>query len=1070
MDVFSFRDRVVEDYGQFSRSFTQIKAPDLRVFVDGRYGAGEYWPSPLIRLNPSFVGGGSIGTLVEEGLLHPECSRIFRWGKDRGDGVELLLHRHQREAIVIARAGGSLVVISGTGSGKSLGYMIPIINRVLEERKRGDQSKRIRAIVIYPMNALCNSQIEELQKYLGWGYPDGPRVTFARYTGQESEEEREKIKNDPPDILLTNYVMLEYILTRQDPLDQKVISDAQDLEFLVLDELHTYRGRQGADVALLVRRVRQRLNADLICIGTSATMASEGSGPGRAAPTVVPQPKRDQEHPGLGRVRIQPSTGHTRTLNQKAMPRLSDQERQEVQRYLDADQPLPEKYRFLLFEDKRQVELVWNGKTNAVCNVVLPFQTIEQVDEPRAEHPQVASSMQQGDLFSTDARGRQLKGWTNKLIWGDNKLILSSLKNGPLRREIEAQGGLKLIYIDPPFDVGADFSMDIEVGEDIFTKSPNILEEIAYRDTWGQGADSFITMIYERLILMRNLLAEDGSIYVHCDWRFNSCLRLAMDDIFGKGMYKGEIIWKKDAVGKGAKKQAKHWPKTFDSIFLYAKNKTIFFRALYGELTDKQLNEFRYQDADGRRFKRTTLGDYSQASIQRMEEEGLIYVSKTGQKYKKYYLDEYTIQMDSIWVDLPGFGVATSSKELLGYPTQKPEKLIERLIEASSAEGDLVADFFCGSGTTAAVAEKMGRKWIAADLGKFSIHTTRKRMIGVQRQLKEEGKDFRAFEILNLGRYERSHYIGVNPNLREEEQQAQLRQKEADFLALILKAYEAEPVSGFGCFQGKRAGRLVAIGPINLPISRLFVEEIILECRKQHITKVDLLGFEFEMGLFPNVLDDARSKGIEIAPKYIPAEVFDKRAVDRNQVVFHDVAYIEAKPIIKGKTLAVQLTDFTVFYSQDASAYAGTGLGGRGRSTTRIVVEKGQIVKLSKDSSGETQRQVLTEHWTDWIDYWAVDFNYESKREIIRVPVEKADPSEAEATADPSDRAANAYEERWMGDYIFENEWQSFRTRRDRSLELTTVAHEVTPGRRKVAVKVVDIFGNDTMAILDVTI
>ncbi|MFN7899492.1 MAG: DEAD/DEAH box helicase [Synechococcaceae cyanobacterium] len=282
MDVFSFRDRVVEDYGQFSRSFTQIKAPDLRDFVDGRYGAGEYWPSPLIQLNPSFVGGGSISALVEEGLLHPECSRIFRWGKaassqGSGDGVELLLHRHQREAIQIARAGGSLVVISGTGSGKSLGYMIPIINRVLEERERGDQGKRIRAIVIYPMNALCNSQIEELQKYLGWGYPDGPRVTFARYTGQESEEEREQIKNDPPDILLTNYVMLEYILTRQDPLDQKVISDAQGLEFLVLDELHTYRGRQGADVALLVRRVRQRLNADLICIGTSATMASEGT-------------------------------------------------------------------------------------------------------------------------------------------------------------------------------------------------------------------------------------------------------------------------------------------------------------------------------------------------------------------------------------------------------------------------------------------------------------------------------------------------------------------------------------------------------------------------------------------------------------------------------------------------------------------------------------------------------------------------------------------------------------------------------------------------------------------------
>ena len=283
MDVFSFRDRVVEDYGQFSRSFTQIKAPDLQEFVDGSYGKGEYWPSPLIQLNPSFVSGGAIGELVRAGLVHPECSRIFRWGKESGPGQELQLHRHQRDAIEIARSGGSFVITSGTGSGKSLGYIIPIVNRVLEAREAGDQQKRIRAIVVYPMNALCNSQLEELQKYLGLGYPEGPQVTFARYTGQEGDDERERIKNNPPDILLTNYVMLEYILTRQDPLDQKVISDAKGLDFLVLDELHTYRGRQGADVALLVRRVRQRLNTNLLCIGTSATMASEGTAKERNA-------------------------------------------------------------------------------------------------------------------------------------------------------------------------------------------------------------------------------------------------------------------------------------------------------------------------------------------------------------------------------------------------------------------------------------------------------------------------------------------------------------------------------------------------------------------------------------------------------------------------------------------------------------------------------------------------------------------------------------------------------------------------------------------------------------------
>lgn len=221
------------------------------------------------------------------------------------------------------------------------------------------------------------------------------------------------------------------------------------------------------------------------------------------------------------------------------MPRLTEQEQQEILRYIEADKPLPDKYRFLLFEDKREVELVWNGKTSEVCNIVLPFQVIEQVDEPRAEKPE--DTALQSSLF--DSRGRQLRGWTNKLIWGDNKLILSSLKNGPLRKEIEKQGGIKLIAIDPPFDVGADFSMDIEIGGDTFTKKPNILEEIAYRDTWGKGVDSFIAMIYERLVLMRDLLAEDGSIYVHCDWRVNSLIRMVMDEVFGSQRFNNDIVW-----------------------------------------------------------------------------------------------------------------------------------------------------------------------------------------------------------------------------------------------------------------------------------------------------------------------------------------------------------------------------------------------------------------------------------------------------------------------------------------------------------------------------------------------
>jgi DNA modification methylase len=417
---------------------------------------------------------------------------------------------------------------------------------------------------------------------------------------------------------------------------------------------------------------------------------------------------------------------------------------------------------------------------------------------------------------------------------------------------------------------------------------------------------------------------------------------------------------------------------------------------------------------------------------------------------RKLYLDEgQGVPVQTLWDDVKG--LSSQSAERVGYPTQKPEAFVERIIKTSSNEGDLIADFFCGSGTTAAVAEKLGRKWIVADLGKFAIHTTRKRMIGVQRQLKGEGKDYRAFEILNLGKYERQHYIGINPNLRQAEQQKQLEEKEAAFVDLILRAYRAEKTTGFAAFHGKKAGRLVAVGPVNLPVTRLFVEEIILECRRKHITRVDILGFEFEMGLFPNLLDEARAKGIDIAPKYIPAEVFDKRAVEKNQVVFHDVSFIEVKPHLKKNSVAVELTDFSVFYSQDSIANAEESVKNKGR---RIVVERGQIVKVSKDKDGVVTREVLTENWTDWIDYWAVDFNFESKREIIRVKNEES----------------GEWEERWTGDYIFENEWQSFRTKKDRSLELKSVFHDCTPGRRKLAVKVVDIFGTDTMSIVEVAV
>lgn len=706
--------------------------------------------------------------------------------------------------------------------------------------------------------------------------------------------------------------------------------------------------------------------------------------------------------------------------------KLTDNEKRDVIKYLEAGKPLPEKYRFLLFEDTQEVELLWNGKTNEVTNVVLPFQVIEQIDEPRSDE----KFGNQDTLFDTS--GRQITGWTNKLIWGDNKLILSSLKNGPMRKEIEAQGGLKLIYIDPPFDVGADFSMDITIGEgeegESFTKKPSVIEEIAYRDTWGKGADSFIAMIYERLKLMHDLLAEDGSIYVHCDYRVSAFVRLVLDDVFGQ--FKNEITWSYGAGGN----PVNFFPRKHDSIFFYTKTNLSTFntegsimRVPYDESTLQ--THYKKVDESGRRYRVQTVN---------------------GKEYKTY-ADEGKLVTD-VWMDI-GAQNATSpiSGEYTGYPTQKAEKLLERIISASTKPGDLVADFFCGSGTTLAVAEKLGRKWIGTDLGKFGIHTTRKRMIGVQRELKKASKDFRAFEILNVGRYERESFLSTNDDLRAEEKVKQAERKEREFVQLILAAYKAEPVQTFETMIGKKRDRLVAVGPINAPVSERFVLQIIKECGEKNITKVDVLGFDFEMGFDRH---EFGKSGIDIAFKVIPREVFDKRAVEKGQVNFYDVAFIEAEAVVRGrgntKELSIALTDFSVFYNQDNPEETALGLRPGG---AKIVVENGQVVKIAKDKkTEEVTREILTKKWSDWIDYWAVDYNFADRKEIVKVLEDGVE------------------KEVWTGDYIFDNEWQSFRTKKNRNLELVSAPKEVVKGTYKVAVKVVDIFGNDTTKVIEVTV
>ncbi len=640
---------------------------------------------------------------------------------------------------------------------------------------------------------------------------------------------------------------------------------------------------------------------------------------------------------------------------------LSEAEQRDLVTLIQQGKPLPEKYRFILFEDKREVELVWNGKTRDVCTTVLPFQTLEHIDEPRTE------TKTQGDFF--DSRGRQQKGWSNKLIWGDNKLILSSLKSGALRQQIEDAGGLKLIYIDPPFDVGADFSMDIEIGGETFHKEANLLEQIAYRDTWGRGADSFIAMIYERLILMRDLMAEDGSIYIHMGPAINHYVRAALDEVFGRDRCLREIIWKRVS----SRSHGTYYPATHDSILFYSKTENVHWNQLYEPLDASYVeSKYRHMDADGRKYRKDNCLNqnldrpnltfewnghvrtwrWTKDKMQALHDAGRLIYTKSGVPEYKRYLDESDgIALQSVWSDVNP--VNSQALEDTDYPTQKPIALLERIIKASSNEGDLVADFFCGSGTTAAVAEKLGRKWIATDLGKFAIHTTRKRLIGVQREKKAAEQAFRAFEVLNLGRYERQAYLNVGGRLTGAQKEQVLAQKENEFRELILRAYKATGFGGEGgqaqdgFFHGARNGRLVVIGPINLPVGRLFVEEVITECRKRGASRVDVLAFEFEMGLFPAVLEEARSKGIDLAPKYIPAEVFDKRAVDKGQVVFHDISFVEAAPRYDKRdkyAVSIELTDFSVYYTQGAAEAA---IAAMKEGKSEVMCEQGQLYKVN---------------------------------------------------------------------------------------------------------------------------
>jgi len=650
-------------------------------------------------------------------------------------------------------------------------------------------------------------------------------------------------------------------------------------------------------------------------------------------------------------------------------------------------------------EQELPLGLYWKGKRTTVDRIVLPFQSLEVVETINESRATREKDKEKGPMFRQDPNALEVE-WRNKLIWGDNKYVMSALLE-------QYAGKIDLIYIDPPFATGADFSTTVTIGDNEFehTKEASAIEELAYRDTWGKGLDSFLQMMYDRLVLMRELLSEKGCIYVHCDWRVNSYLRILLEEIFGTDNFINEIVWKRRS---GVLAQSKQYGAVTDTIYFFSKSSEFKFTPpLTKDGSEDYVEErFKYFDDKGRRYRLSPIVSPSYSAnliyeykgyqppkngwscsletMKRWDIEGKLVFpqKKEGRIQRKQYLDEWEGRpIQSLWTDI--FPVNPQAKERLDYPTQKPESLLERIMKTSSKEGDLVADFFCGSGTTAAVAEKLGRRWITSDLGRYAIHTARKRFLEIE--------GCKPFEILNIGKYERQYWQTIQFGNKTVEQTL------AEYLAFVLKLYKAEALPGSAYIHGKKGNKLVHIGGVDAPVTFGDIQHALEDTRRMKQKELVVLGWEWEMGLHDVVEQEAEKAGIKLHLLSIPREAMDKRAVDAGDIQFFELAYLETEVVHNKAGYQIKLTDFVI---------------------PNLDLIPAEVKKLIKK-------------WSDYIDYWSVDWDYKED--------------------------------------TFHNQWQSYRTKKDRSLELHTDYHlYAKKGNYRVMVKVIDIFGNDTTHIIEI--
>ena len=627
--------------------------------------------------------------------------------------------------------------------------------------------------------------------------------------------------------------------------------------------------------------------------------------------------------------------------------------------------------------NKKYVELLWadkydkfeKGERVLTEKANLPFQVVETINKPRIKGGIIAS------LFPEDEWPKEYpKDWKNLLIWGDNKLVISSLiKQGWV-------GKINLIYIDPPFFTGADFTIRTKIGDEQIEKEPSIIEERAYKDTWSGGIASYLKYMYARLVLMRELLAENGSIYVHLDWHVGHYVKVMMDEIFGAENFINDIIWSYQGTG-GPQKGFKH---KHDIILFYSKGTDFYFNEVEaGEpLGEKQKVKYTGIDEQGKKFKE--------------------YRHPDGTVKRQYWEEDKLMRMRDVW----DISTIQSWTEKLDFNTQKPEALLKRIILASSNPGDIVTDFFCGSGTTLAIAEKLGRRWIGCDLSKFAIQVTRKRLLDIHNSKdlqnenkKEYGNPARPFELWNIGNYETVYW----------------QERQDEYLAFMLKLYQSAPLTGFRYLHGRKGDRTVHIGPLNAPVTMEDVEKVVIECRNNNLNKADILGWEWSYEVNELAKTSAKKNGVDLKLIQIPSvneiksslvgfdvqllkvpeQIIEKELI--KYIKFPEVAYLEIEDKINGDEVTLKITDFQL-------------------SPTAELAEIASKVKDSREL----------------IDYWAIDWNYK-------------------------------------GD-TFHNQWQSFRMKKNPRVDYQSTHKYEDVGNYEIMIKVVDVFGNDTNKILKVEI